>query len=291
MEIKNESITSLTQIVEVAEKFTPILPILFIVAIALYFRGRSGSSYGIKNRLYTLLSGNKGFYNKSLSTRWNEQQDIERFNALFNLNAKSTSDIIAFDDWIKKYSLDIRRFSQIKGWFNTNKLQIRKANSWYITLVTSTVLFLFVLSLSITGLGISNSALLQFKKEGWIWLNSTVAQPFYRNPFKSQERKWSISSADCAEKEFNIKKIAVELHIEQGTLQTICNSFNDDEDKKYLSSVLKSQKQLLWFAAILCLWTTFQLFYLLKLKRVKETKDYLNNCISNYEKERATENK
>jgi hypothetical protein len=266
---------------------TPLLALFLALAIAFYFWRRSGSSYGIKNRLYSILSGSKEFENPSFAELWHEQRDLERFNALFNLNAKSTNDVINFINWVKKYDLDIKKLSVIKKRFDIGTLRVKKINKWNMYLNIISILFLITFSILIAILGFSDSVLIKFKNDGqWIWLNNNTAQSFDINPLKSKESKWIIEATDCASNEFNPREKSKQTGLTDETIQVICKSFTSEEGKEYVQNALRQQRGLLWATILLLIWSVSATINLYNMLNIIPTRRHLLEKFEAYTKNR-----
>lgn len=107
-----------------------LLMLLAVLLLAFYFHRRAGSSYGILNRVYALLMGGGDFYNEEIGRFWKERRDIERFNALFNVGAKSIGEIFEFKSWVEKFDIDVRLVTSLRKRIDLERMQVVKVKCW-----------------------------------------------------------------------------------------------------------------------------------------------------------------
>jgi len=264
----------------------PLTPITLLIsltlAILLYylFRKRSGSSYGLINRLYSLLSGVRDFENKTLLSFRKEIEDVERFNALFNVKAKSLSEILQFRNWLLKFDLDIKRFSCAREWFCIETRKLRRPNRWEVSLSISSLIigaFSLILSYSLATLSMEDSALVIVKEsDNWIWLKEDKATDFKF----SFEASWVVSQQMCEEmgrdfeKEFEkltMKREELSLH----DLIVICNAITRESDKNEISKMIQKQKWLSMPAIIFFLISFYQINSMVRLNIAYKARSYL----------------
>ncbi|MFH7098669.1 DUF6216 family protein, partial [Klebsiella pneumoniae] len=63
---------------------------------------RAGSAYSLLNRLWEFCLGGKTFHDGKINAYFNERNDVERFNVLFNVGAKNKEEIKSLINWTKK---------------------------------------------------------------------------------------------------------------------------------------------------------------------------------------------
>lgn len=84
---------------------------------------RAGSAYSLLNRLWELCLGGKTFHDGKINAYFNERNDVERFNVLFNVGARNKEEIKSLINWTKKKNIDIRHVTAAKGWFEISTLR------------------------------------------------------------------------------------------------------------------------------------------------------------------------
>lgn len=256
-----------------------ILPLLFLY---LLFKVRTGTSYGLLNRLYTIFIGRANFYHDPVIKFWHERKDVERFNALFNMKAKSLNEILLFIDWIEKHDLDLEKFTRLRGWFNFKKRKIEKIKSWQIaTLCVSAFIAYFALFPTIV-VASADAALITFKnEEKWFFLDHTQARSFNINPLRTKTNDWQISKVDCSSPNFDTEKTAKKTQLLEKNITIICESFNNLEDAQWIVNTINSQK-FFWFFVVFLLLCLFYCFVqAVRMGNTYNARLYLRDKIKN----------
>lgn len=60
---------------------------------------RAGSAYSLLNRLWEFCLGGKTFHDGKINAYFNERNDVERFNVLFNVGARNKEEIKSLINW------------------------------------------------------------------------------------------------------------------------------------------------------------------------------------------------
>lgn len=226
--------------------------IFIILGIGYIFYSRSGSTYSLYYRLWSLFVGEKVFYDNNLEKYMQERKDLDKFNAVFNTEAKTKVDLLRFHRRIEKYGIDIKRISESKGNFDFHTLKMRKPSltGSFMTLFFSIGVFLF--SIVIIAVGVSDKAILKFNDgEPWIAINHKMAKPIFN--------KYKITPETCKKENFNAVNIHEKTELSINSIQAICQSFNSKDDAKAIDKYISGQKGLPWIAVLLLV-VAFQIF-------------------------------
>lgn len=232
---------------------SPVAFLLMLMAtffLAFYFHRRAGSSYGFFNRVYALLMGGGEFYDEEIGRFWKERRDIERFNALFNVGAKSKKEIVAFNNWIEKFNIDVCLVANLRGRIDLERLRVAKVKRreplfLMPMLLLATFVFVFLLSIAF-----SNSALLKFKGESqWLWLNHEKA---YSTRFHNlvSGGEWVITKTECEQARDDYTDLLVDFGPSKKSVKIICDSFFDDKEFAEVDRLVKKQKAFFVPAAV-----------------------------------------
>ncbi len=220
-----------------------LFTLLSILALVFYFHRRAGSSYGFFNRIYALVMGGGEFYDEEISRFWKERRDVERFNALFNVGAKSVSEIVRFKSWVERFRIDVRLIANLRGRVDLEKMRVVKVSWWESPVLLSililfTVVFLFFLSIAA-----SNSALLKFNDEGqWLWLDHEKAYSTRLHDLFSGGDEWEITKSECEQAEGDYGGLLFDSGPNEKSVGFICNSFFDEEQSSEVEDTIKEQR-------------------------------------------------
>lgn len=222
------------------ESFISIATILIVlVSLIIFISNRAGSSFGIINRLINVVFSSKEFHSKKINDIWQEREDIERFNALFNTRAIDVNQIIYFYEWLKKYRLDLKVISNIGFCFDIKRVKVIRVPWYIISLYGAGALFFIFVTLFSFMLTVSNAALIKKNKYdgvGWFWINSEQAMPF-KNPFK-EGYNWKITKESCNEN-LNYGNLPKEF------VSEICYSFKDKQFLDFIADLISQQNKML----------------------------------------------
>ncbi|MGV2842348.1 DUF6216 family protein [Aeromonas hydrophila] len=222
------------------ESFISIATLLIIVALLMfYISNRAGSSFGIINKLINVLFSSKGFHSEKINYIWQEREDIERFNALFNTRAIDINQIISFDEWVKKYRLDLKAITRIGSFFEIKRKKIKRVPWYLISAFGAGTIFFFFVALFSFMLTVSNAALIKINKYedvGWFWINSEQATSF-KKPFE-EGYKWKITKESCTE-EPSYKNLPKEF------VNELCYTFKDKQSLEFIAELISQQNKML----------------------------------------------
>jgi len=247
-----------------------IAAIIILLAISYIFYSRSGSTYSLYYRLWSLFVGDKKFYDENLETYMQERKDLDKFNAVFNTEAKTKTDLLRFHTRITKHGIDIKKISESKGNFDFYKLKMGKPSLSFsfITFLFSVGVFLF--SLVIVALGVSDKAMLKFHdEEPWVLINHEMAKPAFS--------KYKITPETCKKDNYDVNKINRLTKLSPNTIEVICHSFDSKDDAKTIDKYIAGQKGLPWIAVLL-LFVAFRIF-IFSIRRfcARDYRGYLKN--------------
>lgn len=233
--------------------------ISLLLIVAFYFYLRAGSSYSLLHRTWSLLVGRKKFSTPELDEFMTERLDVDKFNAIFNTQTTSINQAINLKNWLKKYNIDIRAISRIKGWFDFEHQRVILPNGWMTLVFTLLSIASFLLAMQFIIIGTSPSALIKIKNqphEPWFWINSQKAHNYtqYYGIFYNEERdSWKITAAQCAAPQVDYKKIAPNSGLSAESIKIICGLLNAKDSENYVGKIIKEQKAFIYMFIILCL--------------------------------------
>lgn len=229
--------------------------IAFLLPIPLvaFFQMRSGSSYGLLNRLYGIVIGGNEFSDAKLKSFWEERTDVERFNALFHMQAKSLKEIHWFQQRIRKNELDIKFFTQMRGGFDFQLRKVKKRSpEFFYSSISALGIILILVILAIQTLlfiASSDGAVLKLKGEDqWMSIN--------KNGFSSTSlflpaemgKEWAFNKSACTS--LGIDSLIEKTSLQKSSVERICNSFEHYESLIYFEKTIKDQK-LFWYIGAL----------------------------------------
>lgn len=221
-----------------------------LFTIAAYFHFRSGSSYGLVNRLYSLLIGGSDFSNDKLKRFWQERTDIERFNALFYMKAKSMKEIYWFQDRVKKNELDVKFFSKMRGGYDAELRKVKKFSPWILAIPFIVLIFVTSAIQPLFFVATSDGAIIKMKNEDqWISLNQNGASSVRFVIVTQKGTEWAFNKAACSKKlgqSILIKKTGLSGQ----SISKICEYLEDPDSSSYINQVISDQK-LFWYLGFL----------------------------------------
>lgn len=226
-----------------------IVPSLFPIALAIYFQMRSGSSYSLINRLYALLIGGSEFTDAKLKKFWEERTDVERFNALFHMQAKTIKEIHWFQKRVQKNELNIQFFSNMRGGFDSKLRKIKKISPWAIALIGGLLLGVLLSIQPLFFIASADGAILKFKSESqWISLNKEGASSVNLYPPATMAKAWTLKKSTCDSQGQSAIVEATKLLDE--SVAIICRALKSTDNLDPYEKVIKDQKDF-WYIGIL----------------------------------------
>ncbi|MCF5884324.1 hypothetical protein K3H38_15425 [Aeromonas veronii] len=250
-----------------------ILVVSFI-GLRLFFHYRAGTSYGFVSRLYALLVGRSEYQDDTLAEFWRRNKELERFNAIFNFKAKSLDDAHKLIKWFDEYDLDHKKFARLKGWFDIEKLEIKKATRTQAVGFMLLGIAFALVSVPPLDLGLRNAALIKFKGESqWIWLDHDQA---YNSPY-NLTKDWRFTARTCSQETFSAESAAKETQLKTETIASICDSFTNAADAARIDEIIKGQKIFLVFALQFIIFAISSFTEIFRRLTAVETAAYLAN--------------
>ena len=231
-----QQVDLLSYINEYLNIFNKIIGLVIVLFVPCCFIKRTGSSFSLLHKISFLIL--KNFKKTKIDDFINEILDIERFNFLYNKNAISLEQKNKFENWIRKYSLDFRLITKVGKLLDMESLKLKSHKKKYALSIIAFLLFSLITLASLPIL-ISfinkDSVLLKFENSSWFWINQYEAKQY---KFLDQEKNiWVITPETCQ------KNIVISEDIlSQEYQKIICNAFTDQDDIRYISKSIKSQK-------------------------------------------------
>ena len=251
--------------------------VLLTLSTVIWFRLRTGTSYGLLNRLYAIVIGGREFHDHSVTDFWNERKDVERFNALFNTRAKSLKEVNLFIKWVERNNLDLRKLARLNALFDMEKREVKKG--WYRLATTFFLAVAFVLSvfsLYLVGLAQKDAALVKFNDETqWMWLNHDAAYSATFNPTRNQGQDWRLTADTCSQTPLDTDSLAEQAKLKPANILNICESFTNPKDIQHVDEIINSQKSFMWLALGLLLIGLYAFNSALRTSSAHHAKTYL----------------
>lgn len=249
-----------------------VILLLSFLGLRAFFHYRAGTSYGFVSRLYALLAGRSEYQDDTLAEFWRRNKELERFNAIFNFKAKSLEDAHKLIKWFNEYDLDHKKFARLKGWFDIEKLEIKKATRTQAVAFMLLGIALALVSVASLDLGTRNAALIKFKDESpWIWLGHDQA---YNSPY-NLNKNWRLTAENCSQKTFNAESAAQVTQLKPETIANICASFTNEADAKRIGEIINGQRIFLVFAIPFIVFAVASITEIFRRLTVVETAAYL----------------
>ncbi|HDS4800151.1 TPA: hypothetical protein QH081_004737, partial [Klebsiella pneumoniae] len=190
---------------------------------------RAGSAYSLLNRLWEFCLGGKTFHDGKINAYFNERNDVERFNVLFNVGAKNKEEIKSLINWTKKKNIDIRHVTAAKGWFEISTLKAIKplfiAN---VGVFVSCVLTMLLLS-NFMLLALKPSALVRLGDDkSWVWINDHIAESsiWTNNYLPLNWTEWKLDKKQCESEDFDKTVFSEKAGISVRSVDRICENFS-----------------------------------------------------------------
>ncbi|MHB0777081.1 DUF6216 family protein [Halomonas sp. WWR20] len=245
-----------------------VLMLLATMLLVFYFHRRAGSSYGFINRVYALVMGGGEFYNEDIGSFWKERRDIERFNALFNVGARSIEEIVGFKVWVEKFGIDVRLLTNLRRRIDLERMKVVKVKWWEAPFFVSILLFFTIVFMFFLSIASSSSALLKFKGDDqWLWLGHEKAYSTRLHNLVSDE-EWVITKKECERTEGDYEVLMSESGLNEKIVEIICNSFFDEEESLEVGNIIREQKSIYVPVAFSFLFMLIPFFELLIISRV-----------------------
>ncbi|EXU76025.1 DUF6216 family protein [Erwinia mallotivora] len=243
-------------LIQTVIKFDTLISTLIAIGIILsmvyVFYSRSGSTYSLYYRLWSLLVGEKNFHDVHLESYMQERKDLDKFNAIFNTDIKKKNDLDDFYKWLVRYDIDIKKISESKGNFDFHNMKMRKPHWMLIIMAAIFSVLMFIFGVAIAAISITDKAILQFHDgEPWVLINHNMAKPMFN--------KYIITPKDCLKENYNANKIMEKTKFYLSTVETICHSFNSNTDKEIIDKFVASQKKVSWLTFVI-LYVSFRFF-------------------------------
>ncbi|WP_314140477.1 DUF6216 family protein [Buttiauxella noackiae] len=262
-----------TNIFGFIDKYTAIinhllsLVIAILLLLALY--RKSGSAYSLMERIWFIFLGGKKYSDEESNKFYDDIRDMEKFNAIFNVNAKTPSEYKKIRDWITKYDLEIKQISKIKNNITVRNLKIKKQSTCSIMLTVFIILISFVLAICSFTIADADSALVSIKSNGtYLKINTHGTSKLFH--FTNNDY-WILTKDTCLKIDHNpekTKKAAVITKLEPNLIDILCQMYIK-KDFKYINQTIDEQN---------IFWKFFALFLTLTLVSFRELFKSFHTC-------------
>lgn len=256
--------------------YTGSLLFLFLIFLAIYFHRRSGSSYAIMSRFYTLMTGGNSFHDDTLQEFWKRRQDIERFNALFNVKAKTILEAKKFKSWIEMNEIDVREISNANSYFDFSNMSIKRVKRREIFFDLVFLIAWFLASSFSLGLGTTDYAIVKFKSDNqWFGLNQEEAVSTFFGESFFYDNDWVINKKLCDSDDLYASQQVVESELKRSEIDFICRSFVDESLSEEVSEIKSNQSKFIFLSIIFFSFSFLSFSKIWRLKKIKNSRPYL----------------
>lgn len=203
---------------------------------------RAGSAYSLLNRLWEFCLGGKTFHDGKINAYFNERNDVERFNVLFNVGARNKEEIKSLINWTKKKNIDIRHVTAAKGWFEISTLKaikplfIANVGVFFSCVLTMLLLSNFML------LALKPSALVRLGDDkSWVWINDHIAESsiWTNNYLPLNWTEWKLDKKQCESEDFDKTVFSEKAGISVRSVDRICENFSSGSLSDTINNIIK----------------------------------------------------
>ncbi|MCJ7925634.1 MAG: DUF6216 family protein [Pantoea vagans] len=246
--------------------FSFIAAIVILLLIIQYVRRKTNSSYSLLDKLWGWVVGNNGFRNPQILDFHEEMQDIDRFNLIYNMKAKSINEIINMQRWLKEESYDIRELSRLSSFFDIVNLKIRKPNK-----LVSFSLFLSIIMILPLGLVcfvplISFGAIIQASDSKTLMIISSDKAIVFGEHF-------SLHKDDCDFKKIDKNRLSDLSRFSPNDIDDLCEAFKDEAFKRVIFSLNRMESMFSVFGFLVIY---FSIVFFLELNRRIYTSTFIS---------------
>ena len=250
--------------------------VLFIITSIFYIKIKAGSAFFIVNKFAMIFMRKKSTDDNELIK---EIIEIEAFNFQYNTKAVSIRQKKKFESWIRKYELDFRMITKLKGNLNIETLKVMKIKKQKIVIWAIVAITIF-LSLSKTlELAVKPAGLIKIENSGWFWFNKEQAENY--SFWGKSGNIWKITPKECNEISHR------EINLSDDVKNTVCSSFNDKQSLTYIKGLIKKQRYFFGGLVGLSLIVFFYILsFVLSLVITYDIRKMIFGKIKKYRKER-----
>ena len=235
------------------------LVILIVLLPAIY--RKSGSAYSLIERIWFFLLGGRKYSDEKSNAFYDNIRDMEKFNAVFNINAKTPNEYKKIRNWVIKYDLEIKQISKIKNNLTIETLKIKKQKPLIISAIFISIFSFFALTVYSSVIANSDSALLQVKSDGtFLNINTHGTSKYFRF---FHDGNWELTPNACLKiitTPEKVKKAAEITKLDPKVINVICKMYAE-KDFNYMNQAIEEQK---------IFWKFSVLFLIITLITIKE---------------------
>ncbi|WP_034949036.1 DUF6216 family protein [Erwinia oleae] len=151
--------------------------VVFIITVAslYYIKHKAKSGFSISDRFWIFWTGHK---RKEGSDLIDDIIEIEKFNYHYNTNAVSKREKVQFENWVRKYELDFKLLSKLKGYFSIDILKVKKVKTRWSLAAFLLIFVPFFLLWGSLMVALKPAGLIKMKETSWFWLNKNEAAEY-----------------------------------------------------------------------------------------------------------------
>lgn len=244
--------------------FIAVLSILFSYMVI-----RAGSAHFIFDRLWSVLGGNKEFFDKRLNDQWNEVRDVEMYRYRSQLKIYSLDQIIELKKWMSDKKISLLELMSVSSLFS-----VRDKKFFHVDFVSKNRWLNIRVAVSTFALLASYILLVQpytylsVKKTGTTFFAKSNELRIY-GKFIDKEYCESLSDGKISENSKEIKE----------DTEVACSIFSED-GRDFLKKSLKEQQFLfalfMIVAFVAILFGIRRTIFLARVKEIYEREEIKN---------------
>lgn len=246
---------------EIIDNKLVVLMLLFVTVVTSFFyiRRKAKSGFSISNKFFIFCIG---YRKKESDALIDYIIDVEKFNFHYNTNATSKRQIARFETWVRKYELDFRMISKLKGYFDIERLKVVRINKLYFFTIFLAIFVPLFVTIQTLNIAFKSELLVNVGNTGWFWINTERAAEF--SFFDKNKNPWVITPEKCdSAKKFSGTvggKNAIPAIVNKNTVEMICHSFSDKSEASYINKSIKVQRGVFYAISFLLVIITLLLF-------------------------------
>jgi len=191
---------------------------------------------------------------------------------LYRVSSKTIEQINKYQCWLYRNGISAVQIAKIKGYFNIERLILVKPKARQFVGLVIMMWFILFVELFSFNFVVKPAALIKIdEKEPYFWIAKDYARnsEFSWRPFSNLN--WSLTPTVCEERDFDIKKWAVNTKMSMDTGKMICEHFFSKESQKVVAQIIDKQRAT--FLPICGGLLIFLLICFIKLSKMLKTQD------------------
>jgi len=161
-------------------KASPILAIILMIILAVWFYVRAGTLHFIYARIWNLIGGKRDIQDGFMKRKWESVIDMEFFRFQTGIKFRSREQLVSSFEFVEKNGMTFGELCRISPYYDPETVNIKELNykrrglfSFFLVVVS---IALFHSALWFSG---KDSALLVVKESGtYFWANGKIVEKF-----------------------------------------------------------------------------------------------------------------